>query len=381
MIGSSSLRRTRWQKLALCVSVLALLVAAVVGAGTSRASTRSAGGHAPVVPIAFIQSLVMTALYSTPKYTSAIVPKLVPFKSGVDEGRALDTGDVAAAPLAYIQFLTGLSQGEDWVAVSGVARGGLEIVARPGIIPSGQVDQSNSRYTGTKPWELLRGKTMAALRGTYPDVACRQYLIQHGLVPDKDVKIVTVPSFQDINVGMAQGEIDAACNLDPFPLIARANGWAVLIDYPYAKGTTSAYPSGALNYLQLSTVLVTKRSTLQRHPEQVQAAVSALVKGTTELNKNPSLWLSRASQYLAFDPKVMELGINPKAAGKDPKYYGGNYLDTNMYIASLKKWAPLLQKLGYANSNVSGLIDRHVTFQFLKKATKIKDINRLGKNR
>jgi ABC-type nitrate/sulfonate/bicarbonate transport system substrate-binding protein len=385
MIGLVSRRTTRRQKAVagflIAVFVTALLSAVALNASTSRASTRAEEGHPPVVPIAFITSLVMTALYSTPNYTSAITPKLVPFKSGVDEARALDTGDVAVAPLAYIQFLIGLSQGEDWVAISGVARGGLEIVARPGIIPSGQIDKTNTRYTGTKPWELLRGKTMAALRGTFPDVACRKYLLQHGLTPDKDVKIVTVPSFQDINVGMAKGDIDAACNLDPFPLIARDSGWGVLIDYPYPKGTVTAYPKGGLNYLQLSTVLVTRRATLQKHPDQLQAAVSALVKGTKELNKKPSLWLSRASQYLAFDPKIMALGIDPKSQGKDPRFYGGNYLDTNMYIASLKKWAPVLKTLGYSGSDVSSIISQHVNYRFLRKATGINNVNALGKNR
>jgi ABC-type nitrate/sulfonate/bicarbonate transport system substrate-binding protein len=378
---SGLVSRMRCRRVAAIALLAALISSAALTAGTSQASTRTEAGHPPVVPIAFITSLVMAGLYSTPKYTSAIQPKLVPFKSGVDEGRALDTGDVTVAPLAYIQFLIGLSQGEDWVAVSGVARGGLEVVARPGIIPSGQIDQANTRYTGSKPWELLRGKTMAALRGTFPDVACRQWLISHGLNPGTDVKIVTVPSFQDINVGMAKGDIDAACNLDPFPLIARDSGWAVLIDYPYPKGATDAYPSGGLNYLQMSTVLVTKRSTLQKHPEQLQAAISALVKGTKELNKNRALWLTRASEYLAFDPKIMALGINPKGAGKNPAYYGGNYLDTNMYVASLKKWAPLLQSLGYANSNVAPIIDKHVDFRFLKKATGVKNVNALGKNK
>lgn len=381
MIGLVSRGTSRRQKAAVSLLAAALCFGVALSAGPSRASTRAAEGHPPVVPIAFISSLVMTALYSTPNYTSAIAPKLVPFRSGVDEARALNTGDVVVAPLAYIQFLIGLSQGEDWVAISGVARGGLEIVARPGIIQSAQIDKANTRYTGTKPWELLRGKTMAALRGTFPDVACRQYLIQHGLTPDKDVKIVTVPSFQDINVGMAKGDIDAACNLDPFPLIARDSGWAVLIGYPYPKGTGTTYPKGDLNYLQLSTVLVARRVTVQKHPEQLQAAVSALVKGTKELNKKPALWLSRATQYLAFDPKIMALGIDPKSQGKDPRFYGGNYLDTNMYITSLKKWAPVLQSLGYAGSNVSSIIDKHVNYRFLRKATGINNLNQLGKNR
>jgi NitT/TauT family transport system substrate-binding protein len=354
------------------IALFATLALAACGGGTPATTAGSSPQpYTAAINIGFIKSLVFTGIYSIPKATSRSV-NLVQFTSGVDETHALDTGDIDFAPISTQQFLIGLSQGESWVAVSGINRGGLEVIARPGIVPANQIDQSTYRYTGSNAASLLKGKKIGIVRGTYPDEATRAWLLANGLTPDKDVKMVTVPSFPDMNTALSRGDIDAAGSLDPYPLIARSQKQAVLLAYPY--------PQDRVDYLQLGGLLVTKQDFAKQHPDVVQDVVRALVMATNQLNSDPKLWLSRAQEYLAFDPKILALGIDPAGQGvSDVFAYKNNYLDFKMYLQGMKKWGPLLVSFGYLQSDPSSRLASHVDYTFLQKATS-QSADALGKN-
>jgi ABC-type nitrate/sulfonate/bicarbonate transport system substrate-binding protein len=218
---------------------------------------------------------------------------------------------------------------------------------------------------GSAPWALLAGKTIATLPGTYPHMACRQYLDSHGINLSQ-INFVTAASFAEEMSLVENGTADAACGLDPWPLAARAENKLVLLGFPYPSLD---------NYLAYSTVLAVSTDEVNSHPDVVQAAVTTLVKSTTVLNQGDDKpnWVATIASYLPVPKNVLALGVSSAAtSGKDPKFWRNTILSNDMNNKSTAQLVPLELKLGLIQGDQPA-IEQSVTasfdYSFLAKAT------------
>lgn len=365
-------RRATWRFGLLGAGIAALLCAMITAcssSGTSRAAagSGSSGASGPVsFTVGVAPGIPVAAAYAMPKYAPPNVKITdVPVASGPVELAGLLSGQIQVAPIGYTTYIQALAKGDKLTAVAGVANGGLEIVASKKIIPAGDINAAQAAYTGSAPWTLLAGKTIATLPGTYPDMACRQYLDSHG-IDLSQIKFVTAASFSEEMNLVEDGTADAACGLDPWPLAARAANQVVLLGFPYPSLD---------NYLAYSTVLAVATDEVSSHPAVVQAAVDALVKATTVLNEGdnkPNL-VATIATYLPVPKNILALGVSTAAtSGKDPQFWYNTILSNDMNNKSTAQLVPLELNLGLIQGSqtaIENTVTASFDYSFLAKAT------------
>lgn len=132
----------------------------------------------------------------------------------------------------------------------------------------------------------LAGKKIGYVPGTMHEILLRETLTQHGLSPDRDVVLVRVDFF-DMGLALARGGIDAFLSGEPFPTLARSEGYGRILEYPYYDDTIGTINAGML----------VKRQTIDQEPELVAALVKAHARSTVYLNANTDRWLQKAATF------------------------------------------------------------------------------------
>ena len=133
----------------------------------------------------------------------------------MDRLNALSSGEAQFASLGEIAMLSAMAHGNRrfyWVGNQDIAPGFEGLVARPGI----------------HSIEELKGKTIGFPFGSSVDITCRLLLKQHGLNPDKDVKLVNL-EVGDVPSVFRAGNVDAALVWEPgFSRLKAVEGATVL---------------------------------------------------------------------------------------------------------------------------------------------------------
>jgi NitT/TauT family transport system substrate-binding protein len=179
----------------------------------------------------------------------------------------------------------------------------------------------------------LAGKTIGYVPGTMHEILLRETLTRNGLNPDKDVKLTRVDFF-DMGLALAGGSIDAFLSGEPFPTLAKMEGYGRVLAYPYYGESIGSINAGML----------VKRETSGKSPEVVAGLVKAHAQATDFLKAHPDQWLERAAKFgtkmevlknaapnmelawdmdEAFQKKVAALGGRMKALGiisQEPDY-------------------------------------------------------------
>jgi len=119
----------------------------------------------------------------------------------------------------------------------------------------------------------LKGKRIAATRGTDPHVFLIRTLAEHGL-SEKDVKVVLL-QHQDGRLALAKGDVDAWAGLDP--LMAQAE-----LD----DGARLFYRNAAINTWG---VLNTREAFATDHPELVRRVIAAYERARAYALANPEI--------------------------------------------------------------------------------------------
>jgi sulfonate transport system substrate-binding protein len=126
--------------------------------------------------------------------------------------------------------------------------------------------------TGIKTVEDLKGRRIAATRGTDPHIFLIRTLAEHGLT-EKDVRIVLL-QHQDGRLALAKGDVDAWAGLDP--LMARAE---------LEDGARLFYRNPEINTWG---VLDTREDFAANHPELVAKVLAAYEKARAFSQANPA---------------------------------------------------------------------------------------------
>jgi taurine transport system substrate-binding protein len=133
----------------------------------------------------------------------------------MDRLNAISSGEAQFASLGEIAMLSAMAQGNTrfyWVGNQDIAPGFEGLVAQPGI----------------DSFEQLRGKRIGFPFGSSVELTARMLLRQHGLDPDRDVRLVNL-EVGDVPSVFRAGNVDAALIWEPgFSQIKQVEGATVL---------------------------------------------------------------------------------------------------------------------------------------------------------
>lgn len=153
----------------------------------------------------------------------------------------------------------------------------------------------------------LRNRTIGITNvGTVSDFYARIALLREGLVPDRDVKLLSVGGVETCFAALTVGEVAACVLLSPYTILAPKQGFHQIFDL-----LTVRVP------FMLNGLVVTKRYA-QEHRRTLITFVKAYIQAITRLKADPAFGRQVLSRHLLTDDR---------AAIEDAvRLYAGEYL-------------------------------------------------------
>jgi NitT/TauT family transport system substrate-binding protein len=168
------------------------------------------------------------AHYGAVSYIKEIAPKCgikveeKVFAKGLDVMQAIIAGELDVGTTASEAAISGRAAGAPIYIVAGFAKGGVRLVARPGL--------------NIKTVADLKGKKVGVTRGGIQEVLLMAELQKAGLssdtVPGKDIQLVYL-AFADLNQALLGKNIDAMMQSEPQSSQAINKGFGVEVLKPY----------------------------------------------------------------------------------------------------------------------------------------------------
>jgi NitT/TauT family transport system substrate-binding protein len=198
--------------------------------------------------------------------------EVLPFTNPGDQKTALLAGSLRMCGTTLVHAITSASRGE------------------PVVLVAAQCDKC-SALAVRKNSEIrdpadLRGKKIGYVPSTMHDLLLRETLTRAGLDPLRDVKLVRIDFF-DMGQALSTGAIDAFLSGEPFPTMAKLDGYGRILSYPYFDDSIGTLNAG---------MLVTRRE-IEENPGLVQDLVTAHALATEYYSAHPEEWLSAASEF------------------------------------------------------------------------------------
>lgn len=194
------------------------------------------------------------------------------FTNPADQKMALLAGSLDMCGTTLAHAIHSASRGEPVVVVAALCNKCSALVVKK----DGPIKQIKD----------LKAKTIGYVPGTMHEILLREALSRNGLNPDKDVKLTRVDFF-DMGLALAKGSIDAFLSGEPFPTLAKLQGYGRILAYPYYGGSIGDINAGML----------VKRQTVIKDPQLVASLVAAHARATEYLNAHQEQWLQRASTF------------------------------------------------------------------------------------
>ena len=156
-----------------------------------------------------------------PKYGIKLVERVFP--KGIDILPAVAAGEIDITASGLDASIAGRAQGLPLYIVAAFAKGGVRIVAAPD--------------SGVKTIADLKGKKVGVARGGTQELALLTELEKFGLTwsdkPGKDVQIVYLGAYPDVNQALQGKNIDAMSQSEPYSSQAINKGYGVEVVKPY----------------------------------------------------------------------------------------------------------------------------------------------------
>lgn len=200
----------------------------------------------------------------------------------MDRLNAISSGDAQFASLGQVAMLSAMAQGNDrfyWVGNQDIAPGFEGLVAQPGITS----------------FEQLKGKTIGLPFGSSVDLTARMLLKEHGLDPEKDVRLVNL-EVGDVPAVFRAGNVNAAIIWEPgFSQLKEVAGATVLgmdTDTPvYKKFGTMTGPD----------VLILGKSWCDENPDRARRFLIAYFESLKWVKNNPD-----SAAAVVFEKYIMQ---------------------------------------------------------------------------
>lgn len=209
--------------------------------------------------------------------------KVLPFTNPGDQKAALLAGDLDLTGATLVLAIAALERGEPVVIVSALCNKSSALVVKKGQEIKTPLD--------------LKGKNIGYVPGTMHHILLFDLLQKVGLTPEKDVILRRIDFF-DMGQALAKGEIDAFCSGEPFPSIAKIDGYGEILAYPYDDDAI-----GTIN-----GVMITTQDKIALHREAIQKLVTAHVQATEFLIKNQNQWREKAAEFGTTE-EVFDLAV------------------------------------------------------------------------
>jgi NitT/TauT family transport system substrate-binding protein len=156
-----------------------------------------------------------------PKYGIKLEERVFP--KGVDILPAVAAGEIDLTASGLDASIAGRAQGLPIYVVAAFAKGGVRIVSAPD--------------SGIKSIVDLKGKKVGVARGGAQELALLTELDKVGLSwsdkPGKDVQILYLGGYPDVNQALQGKNIDAMCQSEPYSSQAINKGYGVEVMKPY----------------------------------------------------------------------------------------------------------------------------------------------------
>jgi NitT/TauT family transport system substrate-binding protein len=200
-----------------------------------------------------------------PKYGIKLEERVFP--KGVDILPAVAAGEIDVTATGLDVSIAGRAQGLPLYIVAAFAKGGVRIVATP--------------ESGIKGIADLKGKKVGVARGGAQELALLTELDKGGLSwsdkPGKDVQIVYLGAYPDVNLALQGKNIDAMSQSEPYSSQSINKGYGVEVMKPY--DTPMGQPRRAL--------VMTEK--LYRNRDVAARVMKCFVESTQLFIKQPDL--------------------------------------------------------------------------------------------
>ena len=207
------------------------------------------------------------------------VPRFTTLSSTSD---IIASGDSDLGTVAFTEPLIDASRENPPIIVGGSGLMGITVMARPEIADAGQ----------------LKGRKAGTFRRDPLEVLLHDALAVHGLGFD-DLEIVYLDDIEDALADFENGTIDAITVAEPHATRLARNGAVLLSDGTELWG--DPFPD---------TVLVATTEFLESRPEQVSAALRAMIRAEEMIAADPSGMLDHAVRhYPDYDRADLEAGV------------------------------------------------------------------------
>jgi NitT/TauT family transport system substrate-binding protein len=205
----------------------------------------------------------------------------ISFPSGTERLNAVAAGYVDGAGTGVTQPILLRSKGVPIKVACGLSRKGKGLMAGSGI------NTVND----------LRGKDIGTVPGSGPDIFLRQKLIEEGLNPDSDVKLVNM-DFLQMSAAVLSGRVAAASGNEPQISSFVSKGGKVL---SYLNDTKLGDIDG---------VMVFPEAFIKKDRGLAKAVVAALAQASKELQGNPDLVVEVMADVAKVDGEIIRRSLD-----------------------------------------------------------------------
>ena len=273
---------------------LALKASAVAAAGGTAVLTSAAVSGLKIGNIPIVNFAAVYRLHAIAKDFGFNVD-FINFPNGTERLNALAAGAIDAADTGVTQPILLRSKGVPIKIVCDLSRKGKGLIVGNAI----------------HNFADLRGKDIASVPGSGPDIFLRQKLIDEGLAPDKDVNLVNL-DFLQMSTAVLTGRVAAASSNEPQVSAFLAKGGRVL---SYLTDTKLGDIDGVMNFPD---------SFIKKDRGLAKAVVAALAKASKEVQADPNLVVSTMAGVVNVDADVIRRSLKNLTftVNPDPKALG-----------------------------------------------------------
>jgi len=250
-----------WPSITLCLCIITLILF-VPSIGVSQEYRVGTWKTAQTIQPFFYQDFLKTGEQVS----------VFSFTNPADQKLALLAGSLDMCGTTLAHAIHAASRGEPVVVVASLCNKCSALVVKKGGPVASVAD--------------LKGRKIGYVPGTMHEILLRETLARHGISPDRDVKLTRVDFF-DMGIALARGSIDAFLSGEPFPTLAKVQGYGTILSYPYYEESIGSINAGML----------VRRDMLEKHPERVYTLVLAHARATEFLKAHPDEWLKKASEF------------------------------------------------------------------------------------
>jgi NitT/TauT family transport system substrate-binding protein len=256
--------------------------------------------------------------------------ELVEFQNSADSSAAIRAGKLDFASSGATAPLYHIAKGADnIVIVGGIHNEDAAVITTP------------EKAKVIKTLADLRGKKIAVIRLSTGDSALRGWLVEHNIIPGKDIQIFELKSPPAVIEAVRSGEVDAGAVWEPHVVRAREAGLVVvatsheiLPNHPCCR-------------------LIANKELVEKHPEVVEAFLTAFLRAEVFGIDHRAEAVDIITKYIKVDRYVIDESYN-------------NDQPTDPDIGNTKRFWDVMNEVGYADP--SKKIENYINTAIYKRA-------------